>query len=415
MLTMIEEDTVSGKRFIAKEISFRNTTGPTNQQAVALKSDSDFSVFYRCEISGYQVFQNCTILVKKGLPVQKNTITAQGGIYQRRPIGFSFQFCNIFADSDLLPTIKSTSTFLGRPWHICIFKKYNNFGPGADLRNRVKWSGGCHVLNDSTQTRIFTLAQFILGINGYLRQAYRLSVDFRGSKQYIGEISIRSKSFPLSTILSRVAPPPPGDPSTYPSNPFYVHPSDGPSSVKVTSTTRKPYFLGQHSWRILAPNILLGAKSLQEAINSEKKPLDGFENFEMGMVGGPGPPRSQSAKFKADMLIGGSRPPRSIPCERLFVGLGSPRSHWPLLDGANYHSWARSMRRALGSKLKFEFLDGSILMPLDAFDPPFRAWNRCNMLTHSWLINFVESSIARSIVFMDNASNVWLDLKERFS
>ncbi|CAJ2662104.1 unnamed protein product [Trifolium pratense] len=214
---------VSGKRFIAKEISFRNTAGPTNGQAVALKSDSDFSVFYRCEISGYQdslcantnlqfykecimsgtvdfifgyataVFQNCTILVKKGLPVQKNTITAQGGKYQGRPTGFSFQFCNISADSDLLPAIKSTSTFLGRPWHpyskvifmqtyisdvlnqggwlewngsqyldTLYYAEYNNFGPGADLRNRVKWSG-YHMLNDSSQARIFTVAQFISG------------------------------------------------------------------------------------------------------------------------------------------------------------------------------------------------------------------------------------------------------------
>ncbi|GAU25648.1 hypothetical protein TSUD_265740 [Trifolium subterraneum] len=73
------------------------------------------------------------------------------------------------------------------------------------------------------------------------------------------------------------------------------------------------------------------------------------------------------------------------------------------------------MRRALGAKLKFEFLDGTIPMPLDAFDPSFRAWNRCNMLIHSWILNSVEPSIARSIVFMENASDVWLDLKERFS
>ncbi|CAJ2652049.1 unnamed protein product [Trifolium pratense] len=117
----------------------------------------------------------------------------------------------------------------------------------------------------------------------------------------------------------RVAPP--MDPSTDPSNPFYVHSSDGPSSVKVT----------------------------------------------------------------------------------------------PLLNGTNYHSWARSMRRALGAKLKFEFLDGTIPMPVDDFDPSFRAWNRCNMLIHSWILNSVEPSIARSIVFIENASDVWLDLKERFS
>jgi hypothetical protein len=119
----------------------------------------------------------------------------------------------------------------------------------------------------------------------------------------------------------RIAPPPPQDPSTDPTSPFYVHSSDGPSSVKVTS----------------------------------------------------------------------------------------------LLTGSNYHSWARSMRRALGAKLKFEFLDGSIPAPIDAFDPTYRSWNRCNMLIHSWIMNSVDPSIAQSIVFMENASDVWLDLKERFS
>jgi hypothetical protein len=52
------------------------------------------------------------------------------------------------------------------------------------------------------------------------------------------------------------------------------------------------------------------------------------------------------------------------------------------------------MRRALGAKLKFEFLDGSIPVPASTFDPSFRAWSRCNMLIHSWLMNSVDSSIA---------------------
>ncbi|MCI35227.1 retrovirus-related Pol polyprotein from transposon TNT 1-94, partial [Trifolium medium] len=87
----------------------------------------------------------------------------------------------------------------------------------------------------------------------------------------------------------------------------------------------------------------------------------------------------------------------------------------PVLDGSNYHSWARSMRRALGGKMKFEFVDGSIAVPTDPFDPTFRAWNRCNMLVHSWLMNSVSESIAQSIVFLENAIDVWSDLKERFS
>ncbi|KAK2451363.1 hypothetical protein QL285_010424 [Trifolium repens] len=87
----------------------------------------------------------------------------------------------------------------------------------------------------------------------------------------------------------------------------------------------------------------------------------------------------------------------------------------PVLIGANYPSWSRSMRRALGAKLKLEFIDGSLPQPVDPFDPSICAWNRCNMLVHSWIMHSVSDSIAQSIVFMENALDVWNDLKERFS
>ncbi|MCI01283.1 retrovirus-related pol polyprotein from transposon TNT 1-94, partial [Trifolium medium] len=93
-----------------------------------------------------------------------------------------------------------------------------------------------------------------------------------------------------------VTPPPPADPASDPSSPYYVHSNDGPFSVKVT----------------------------------------------------------------------------------------------PVLTGSNYHSWARSMRHALGAKLKFEFLDDSIPVSVDAFDPSYRAWNHCNMLIHSDLVRVSE-------------------------
>jgi hypothetical protein len=72
------------------------------------------------------------------------------------------------------------------------------------------------------------------------------------------------------------------------------------------------------------------------------------------------------------------------------------------------------MRRALGGKNKFEFMDGSIPVPTE-FDPNFKAWNRCNNLIHSWILNSVDESISQSLVFLENAVDVWNELKERFS
>ncbi|KAE8662710.1 Plasmodesmata-located protein 8 isoform 1 [Hibiscus syriacus] len=45
---------VDGDAFIGRDITFRNTAGPNNRQAVALRSGSDHSVFYRCSFEGYQ-------------------------------------------------------------------------------------------------------------------------------------------------------------------------------------------------------------------------------------------------------------------------------------------------------------------------------------------------------------------------
>ncbi|XP_020108372.1 pectinesterase/pectinesterase inhibitor PPE8B-like [Ananas comosus] len=143
---------VSGKGFIARDLTIENTAGPTKHQAVALRSDSDLSAFYRCSFEGYQdtlyahslrqfyrdcrisgtvdfifgnaaaVFQNCQIFVRRPLPDQKNSVTAHGRKDPNQNTGFALQFCNVSADSDLSATFlanattNQTYTYLGRPW-----------------------------------------------------------------------------------------------------------------------------------------------------------------------------------------------------------------------------------------------------------------------------------------------------------
>ncbi|CAL9048390.1 unnamed protein product [Musa banksii] len=99
---------VTGDRFIARGITFRNTAGPAKRQAVALRCNADLAVFYRCSFEGYQdtlyahslrqfyrecdvhgtvdfifgnaaaVLQDCNIYVRRPMSKQQNTITAQG-------------------------------------------------------------------------------------------------------------------------------------------------------------------------------------------------------------------------------------------------------------------------------------------------------------------------------------------------
>ncbi|WOK94088.1 pectinesterase [Canna indica] len=211
---------VAGKGFIARDLTVENTAGPQKHQAVALRSDSDLSVFYRCEFSGYQdtlyahslrqfyrecrisgtvdfifgdaaaVFQSCRIIARRPLPDQKNTVTAQGRKDPNQNTGFSFQFCNVTGDADLT---NSTATYLGRPWKeysVTVFMQsyleavirpegwlewngdfalktlyygeYMNYGPGSGLGARVTWPG-YHAISDTATAANFTVAQFIDG------------------------------------------------------------------------------------------------------------------------------------------------------------------------------------------------------------------------------------------------------------
>src|ERR1044072_3520330 len=86
----------------------------------------------------------------------------------------------------------------------------------------------------------------------------------------------------------------------------------------------------------------------------------------------------------------------------------------PPLTSSNYQTWMRSMRRALITKNKFRLVDGSIQIPNEG-DPNFYAWQRCNNLVHTWIMNSISPAIAQNLVYIDNVVDVWIELRERFS
>ena len=66
------------------------------------------------------------------------------------------------------------------------------------------------------------------------------------------------------------------------------------------------------------------------------------------------------------------------------------------------------------SKNKMAFLLGTISVP-DITNPYYSAWERCNTLIMSWLLNSISPSIAQSVIFLESAVDIWTDLHERFS
>lgn len=215
---------MDGNGFIARGITFRNTAGAENGQAVALRSASDLSVFYACSFEGYQdtlfaqaqrqlykscyihgtvdvifgnaavVIQNSVIYARKPLPGQANVITAQGRGDPYQNTGISIHNCRILAAPELRPVAESVKTYLGRPWQeysrtvvmksyldglvdpegwskwgdsdfaldTLYYGEYRNFGPGASTEDRVNWTG-YHDINDTDEAARFTVANLIFG------------------------------------------------------------------------------------------------------------------------------------------------------------------------------------------------------------------------------------------------------------
>lgn len=213
---------VLGDYFFAKDIGFENDAGAIKHQAVALRVQADFSVFYNCIMDGYQdtlythahrqfyrectisgtidfifgdaaaVFQNCQMLIRKPLDNQQCIVTAQGRKDRRQPSALVLQNCTITADTSYLPVKDQVRSFLGRPWkeysrtiimqsyidgiiqpegwlpwlgdfglNTCFYTEFGNRGPGASIAGRVKWRG---IKTISAQHAVdFTAGTFLRG------------------------------------------------------------------------------------------------------------------------------------------------------------------------------------------------------------------------------------------------------------
>ncbi|GMI81355.1 pectin methylesterase 3, OVERLY ZINC SENSITIVE 2 [Hibiscus trionum] len=214
-----------GDGFLARDITFQNTAGPSKHQAVALRVGSDFSAFYRCDMLAYQdtlyvhslrqfytgcliagtvdfifgnaevVFQDCDIHARRPNPNQRNMVTAQGRDDPNQNTGIVIQKCRIGATRDLEAVKADFSTYLGRPWKLysrtvimqsvisdiihpvgwfpwngdfalntLTYREYQNTGPGADTSSRVNWTG-YSVITDVSEAQSYTARNFITGAN----------------------------------------------------------------------------------------------------------------------------------------------------------------------------------------------------------------------------------------------------------
>ncbi|KAK9675775.1 hypothetical protein RND81_11G030400 [Saponaria officinalis] len=84
-----------------------------------------------------------------------------------------------------------------------------------------------------------------------------------------------------------------------------------------------------------------------------------------------------------------------------------------VFDGNGFNGWKRGMLIGLSAKNKLGFIDGSIPKPA-ASSSTSKAWQRCNDLVFSWILNSLKEEIANSILYCETAKIAWDELEERF-
>lgn len=84
-----------------------------------------------------------------------------------------------------------------------------------------------------------------------------------------------------------------------------------------------------------------------------------------------------------------------------------------IFDGKSYGGWRRAVFIALSAKNKLSFIDGSLSEPAVS-SPTYKAWNRCNDMVISWLLNSLSKDIAESVLYSKTAKDIWKELEDRF-
>ncbi|XP_031282657.1 uncharacterized protein LOC116141274 [Pistacia vera] len=84
----------------------------------------------------------------------------------------------------------------------------------------------------------------------------------------------------------------------------------------------------------------------------------------------------------------------------------------PLMD-KNYLSWSRSMKLALGAKVKLGFTNGQCKIP-DESSPTFDQWRRVAYMVTFWILNSNSREIVKAFLYTTSAKDLWKELEERF-
>ncbi|KAL2232808.1 UNVERIFIED_CONTAM: Retrovirus-related Pol polyprotein from transposon RE1 [Sesamum indicum] len=83
------------------------------------------------------------------------------------------------------------------------------------------------------------------------------------------------------------------------------------------------------------------------------------------------------------------------------------------LDGTNFLPWSRAVYVALGTKMKFGFIDGSFPRPMIS-TTNFEQWRRVDLMVTSWIWNSISRDIVEGFMYVSSSRELWLEIQARY-
>ena len=82
-------------------------------------------------------------------------------------------------------------------------------------------------------------------------------------------------------------------------------------------------------------------------------------------------------------------------------------------DGTGYLDWRRSIIIGLTTKNKMSFIDWTTPKPSSG-SVDSKCWEWCNNMVIGWIIASLVRTVAKSIMYYNDAHEIWCDLEERY-
>ncbi|GJW10977.1 hypothetical protein Tco_1576804 [Tanacetum coccineum] len=82
-------------------------------------------------------------------------------------------------------------------------------------------------------------------------------------------------------------------------------------------------------------------------------------------------------------------------------------------NGGNFLGWSRTIKMALGAKLKLGFIDGSSPKPV-VIDNNYQRWIMCDYMVTCWILNSMIAELSDSFLYAQSTFDLWKELDERY-